>query len=776
MSDRSGQPLGNYQLLHLLGQGGFADVYLGQHIHLGTLAAIKVLQVQIGNHDVEKFLQEAKVIAHLSHPHIVRVLDFGVEGGIPFLVMEHAPNGSLRELYPKGTRLPLTTIVSNVKQVGDALQYAHEQKLIHRDVKPENMLLGKNNKVLLSDFGIAVIQHNTNSQVRVEQSGTAPYMAPEQIMGRPRVASDQYALGVVVYEWLCGSLPFHGGFIEVLYQHINVPPEPLHAKLPTISPAVEEVILIALSKEPQQRFSSVQAFAAALEKASRARRTTSIIQPTHQPTQFTFSTTPERLSTLPDSANQVNQPVISTLQAPYRPIPSASLGEVGRVNPKNVRQKGLSKKKRALMLGLALFTVILGSVGIYYPISLNNAAKYQATVTAEVPILATSNARATATAAVNAYNTFVGANGVMFGFDAQQTRFNPFEKILNTRNVSHLVPAWSATISTTGGANFSSSPTVSKGVVYIGAWQAPLKAFDAQTGTDLWGDVPSSDTLTSPAVVDGMVYSGGPWTDVPGTKGQLLAFHAKTGVVAWTTPTKSVNVSSPTVVNGIVYFGSSDKKLYALDAQTGEALWTAPTGAAIGSTPAVANGVVYISSDKLYAFSAKTGAPIWAASISSSHLPTLATNSTPAVANGVVYISSDKLYAFSAKTGAPIWTASTSDTITDSPAVANGMVYIGSNDHKLYAFDAKTGAILWTATTGGYIGSSPTVANGVVYVGSQDSKLYAFDAKTGTTLWTYTVVTSSGIGISSSPTIANGEVYVGTDGSRIYAFHLPGTA
>jgi serine/threonine protein kinase len=194
MSDRSGQTLGNYHLLHLLGRGGFADVYLGQHIHLGTLAAIKVLRVQLGNHDVEKFLHEAKIIAHLSHPHIVRVLDFGVEDGIPFLVMDHAPKGSLRELYTKGTLLPLTTIISYVKQVGDALQYAHEQKLIHRDVKPENMLLGKRNEVLLSDFGIAVIQHSTNSQVREEQTGTALYMAPEQIMGRPRVASDQYAL------------------------------------------------------------------------------------------------------------------------------------------------------------------------------------------------------------------------------------------------------------------------------------------------------------------------------------------------------------------------------------------------------------------------------------------------------------------------------------------------------------------------------------------------------------------------------------------------------
>jgi ABC-type transport system substrate-binding protein len=200
----------------------------------------------------------------------VNVFDFDVQGGVPFLVIDYAPNGSLRQRYPRGSLVPLPVIVSVVKQVGDALQYAHEQKFIHRDVKPENMLLGRRQEVLLSDFGIATIVHNTSS-LNVDArgtSGTLAYMAPEQIEGHPRAASDQYALGVVVYEWLCGERPFEGSVSELLAQQLSMPPLPLHERLPAIPAEVEQVVLRALAKDPKARFASVADFARALEQAS----------------------------------------------------------------------------------------------------------------------------------------------------------------------------------------------------------------------------------------------------------------------------------------------------------------------------------------------------------------------------------------------------------------------------------------------------------------------------------------------------------------------------
>src|SRR6202007_2863759 len=138
----------------------------------------------------------------LVHPHIIRVLDFDVKDGIPFLVMDYAPNGSLRRIHPKGIPLPLPTVISYVKQLADALQYAHDQKLIHRDVKPENMLIGRNDEILLSDFGLAMVTYNSSQESPRDSSGTIAYMAPKQARGNPRPASDQYALAVSVYEWL----------------------------------------------------------------------------------------------------------------------------------------------------------------------------------------------------------------------------------------------------------------------------------------------------------------------------------------------------------------------------------------------------------------------------------------------------------------------------------------------------------------------------------------------------------------------------------------------
>ncbi len=273
MTDRVGQRLGNYRLVRMIGQGGFAEVYLGQHIYLDTFAAIKVLHARLESEDVEYFLAEARTIARLLHPNIVRVLEFYVEEMTPFLVVDYAPNGTLRKRHARGVPLPPSTVVSYTRQVAAALHYAHEQKVIHRDVKPENMLVGRRNEILLSDFGIAVVAQSSRyssgaqGQGIQDMAGTIAYMAPEQIQSQACPNSDQYALGVVVYEWLCGTRPFQGSFAEIAVKHTLARPPSLREKVPDLPPAVEEVVMKALAKDPQQRFESVQSFALALEKA-----------------------------------------------------------------------------------------------------------------------------------------------------------------------------------------------------------------------------------------------------------------------------------------------------------------------------------------------------------------------------------------------------------------------------------------------------------------------------------------------------------------------------
>src|SRR5438128_2216652 len=196
MADRVGQQLGNYRLLRVLGRGGFAEVYLGEHLYLERPAAIKILHVQMEQDTQEQFRVEARTIARLQHPHIVQVHDFGLDDQTPYLVMEYTPGGTLRSHHPKGTRLSFEQIVIYVKQIASALDYAHQQRVIHRDIKPDNLLLNAKDEIVLSDFGVAVVQRTLDSHSTHNPAGTPLYMAPEHIQRKPCAASDQYALGI----------------------------------------------------------------------------------------------------------------------------------------------------------------------------------------------------------------------------------------------------------------------------------------------------------------------------------------------------------------------------------------------------------------------------------------------------------------------------------------------------------------------------------------------------------------------------------------------------
>ena len=274
-----GQQFGNYKLVRLLGDGGFTPVYLGEHVHSRTYATVKLLKWQTP----QEFMNEAFRIFHLQHANILRILDFGIKkpDDTAYIIMEYAPNVSFRDKFPRGTRVPLNVVISTVKQVAAALQYAHDQRVIHLDVKPENLLLNEQNMILLSDFSIDTAKDSLG--------GTLAYMAPEQINGHPVPASDQYSLATMVYEWLCGKLPFEGNVIQMSYLHAYEPPPPLREHIPSLSPAVEQVVLRALAKKPEERFERVAMFALALEQAARGQDAPSVRntpQPAFQAAQY----------------------------------------------------------------------------------------------------------------------------------------------------------------------------------------------------------------------------------------------------------------------------------------------------------------------------------------------------------------------------------------------------------------------------------------------------------------------------------------------------------
>ncbi|HEY4388651.1 MAG TPA: protein kinase, partial [Ktedonobacteraceae bacterium] len=342
--DRVGQTFGNYQLLRLLGQGTFAEVYLGEHRYLEILAAIKVLHVHLPPDTYEPFLQEARTIAHLHHPHIIHILDFGIQEQTPYLVMEYTPNGTLRSKHARGTQLSLEQIVIYVKQIAAALDYAHQQHVVHRDIKPDNILLNAENNIVVSDFGIAIVQQTWNTSSTQNQAGTPLYMAPEQIQKHPSAASDQYALGVIVYEWLCGEPPFPGPGLAIFGQHLYQSPQSLRKRMPHLPPAIEEAVFKALAKEPQQRFACVQDFAAALETAYRSIQVPSL-------------NTSDRTAPLPGKAIMpvpASLPAMRDARQDYPPLPQALTApshpaHTGQAIPKR-NAFSLSQKNRERLL------------------------------------------------------------------------------------------------------------------------------------------------------------------------------------------------------------------------------------------------------------------------------------------------------------------------------------------------------------------------------------------------------------------------------------------
>jgi serine/threonine-protein kinase len=262
MVDRSGQHLGHYKLIRLIGRGGSADVYLARNLHLRSLCAIKILRTPLIRKGRYMFLEEARLVATLEHDHIVRILDFDVQNGIPFIVMSYAPHGSLRKHYPRGAQPGFDIILSYLEQIADALDYLHSRNLIHLDVKPENLLLGRNYEVLLGDFGITEVAHKVSGS----RPGTINYMSPEHTRGKPCAASDQYALAICLYEWLTGQPPFSGTRTEIRWQHLHDRPVSLCDLAPDIPLAMEKVVLRALAKNPQLRYPSVGAFVAAFRE------------------------------------------------------------------------------------------------------------------------------------------------------------------------------------------------------------------------------------------------------------------------------------------------------------------------------------------------------------------------------------------------------------------------------------------------------------------------------------------------------------------------------
>lgn len=271
-----GRALGPYRLIQGVGRGGMAEVYLAEDGRLQRQVAVKVLPTTLATDSAfrARFEREARAAARLQHPHILAVYDFGEEDGIPYLVMPFMNGGSLSQVIAKARGpLPIAKVVQWATEIGEALKYAHDQGIIHRDVKPGNMLLGSEEHLLLADFGIAKVLNETTTLTSTGSSiGSPEYMAPEQATGKADYRSDIYALGVVIFQILTGRLPFTAQTpVQAMMLHVKEAPPSPRALNPAISPQVEAVVLRALAKRPEQRYQSATDLTEALKAAATGR-------------------------------------------------------------------------------------------------------------------------------------------------------------------------------------------------------------------------------------------------------------------------------------------------------------------------------------------------------------------------------------------------------------------------------------------------------------------------------------------------------------------------
>jgi serine/threonine protein kinase/outer membrane protein assembly factor BamB len=635
------QHIGRYEISAELGRGGMGVVYLAYEPALDRAIALKLLSPSLIHQSgvAERLRREAISAARLRHPNIALLYEFGRDDDTPFLAMEYVPGPSLRQLLEAGP-LPNDRALRILSQIGEALDYAHSMGIVHRDVKPSNILVAPSDHAVLIDFGLAEMPENSLLTADGVVLGTPHYMAPEQADGRGAGAqSDQYALAAVAYEVLTGAPPFHGRTATaVIYAHIHDLAPPPTERRPTLPAAVNDVLMRALAKAPDQRYPSLAAFVADLQAAlaqadplprpsGKRWRVSAIVSlalalvviASLLMRETSDRSPPARASSetrsgilLPQQIiwqqtfrrNGVSPPVllgdtlvVDTLDGALVAL-SADTGTI-RWQEKPFGDRGAMFGAPGAGSGLIfvgsteeeVFGLSLASGGLVWRSGVQGAVQ-------EAPILYGDQLIVVTTKGY-LYVLRAGNGQVIWGRPLQLGLRTPTASndqiivsagtLLSALDIRSGTVTWEFQAAST----LTTRPTIFNDLVLVGTERGVLHALRLSDGQEQWQTQFNSALSAAPAVSAGIF--------VADRSGGVTALSANAKHVLWHFEAGAAINGTPLLADGKLLFGASNGIFYALDAYNGRQLASLQLGGTIESAPLAGKGLIYVRADKMYA-------------------------------------------------------------------------------------------------------------------------------------------------------------------------------
>jgi eukaryotic-like serine/threonine-protein kinase len=705
--------LPDHDVAEVVGRGQYGIVWRGHHRQLQRSVAIKQL-AEVTDDQANRFRREARILAQLDHPHVVAVYDYREVDRLRLLIMELLDGGTLADRTATEA-MSVETAVAATLAVASGLHHVHELGVLHRDVKPENLMFDRRGTLKITDFGVARNEPAdalrltlTNDRALV---GTPAYCSPEQAgrmlgEGWPEAtaATDQYSLAAVLYHLLSGELTHDaaGGVVGLCTRRMTGRARPLEASAPAVPPAIVAAIMRALETQPADRHPSTEAFGVALASAARtslgadwlSRSAVTVRSVGPILTAATADRSIDRSLTRTADAGLLGATARGTEPTPFAPEVPTSTDSAAVRRPGRRVARGAAAIIVVMLLGVAVALVATqrqgkgGGSGPTAPGSGQTRGSLEEvwTFPAGGPVFSSP--------AVAGSTTVVGSDGgSVYGLEVA-TGAKRWEHVTDGPVVS--------------------SPTIDGGVVYIGGTDGVLYALDLETGEPRWTATIGFEVVARPAVSDGLVVVG---------SDRLYAFDASSGERRWTFEPDDPIVSSAAIDGGTVVVGSNDHHVYGISLADGTERWHLRTGDAVQSSPTIVDGTAYLGGNDgfLYAISVATGTTLWGVDLGSP------VRSSPAVEGETVVVGTGagELVGVATSDGTEQWLVAVGGGVSSSPLAVPGGFLVGTDDGSVHLV-STTGTLLDELRTGGPVGSSPTSADdGLAIVGSDDGKVYA---------------------------------------------------